>query len=266
MKRFIVSFAAAAILSMPMAASALEKMDNSQLRSATGQAGVSIAVDDIVIYQSGLSDTTYWDTDGVYTSTQAAGIMIDQAEEMEKLITIDAILDGVKYGATALNAIFGTTNIGILDGGAGVTNPALAAAFNPVDGSTGNFLNGISPLTIDVGTCKALTAGWDYNVGVVMAARGLTDPAAVGDGAGALDVGGVVIGLPTVEIKTYSTVDFKTIKLRNGSYDSTTGIVTENTAFADVDHFNVGHAFITIEKEGVSTMAILGGRLEIAPH
>jgi len=263
MKRFIVSLAAAAILSMPMAASALEKMDNSQLRSATGQAGVSIAVDDVVIYQSALADTTYWDTDGI-GGEAAAGVMIDQAEEMQKLITIDAILDATKYGVSVLTGKFGTENVGIID--AGITDPAALANFYPGDGSTGNFVNGISPLTIDVGTCEALTAGWDFNVAAVVAALGLSGPADVASGAGALDVGGVVIGLPTVEIKTYSTVDFKTIKLRNGTWDSATGIVTETTLGAGAQHFNTDHAFITIEKSGNSTMAILGGRLEIAPH
>jgi hypothetical protein len=261
MKRFIVGLAAAAILSMPMAASALEKMDNSQLRSATGQAGVSIAVDDIVIYQKSLADTTYWDTDGISSpfngvTEAAAGIMIDHADEMQKLITIDAILDGTKYGATALNAIFETENIGILDGGAGVTDPAAAAAFNPGDGSTGNFLNGISPLTIDVGTCEALTGGWIYNTANRAADLG---------GAQNLNVGGVVIGLPTVEITTYTTSNFKSIKLVSGS-DNGDGTVTTLTPATGASYFNTDHEFITIEKSGDSTMAILGGRLEIAPH
>jgi hypothetical protein len=260
MKRFIVSFAAAAILSMPMAASALEKMDNSQLRSATGQAGVSIAVDDIVIYQKSLADTTYWDTDGISSpfngvTEAAAGIMIDQAEEMQKLITIDAILTDDIYGVDALRAIFGNVeDIGILASADAVA--AIGSGFDPSNGNIAGMTTGISPLTIDVGTCQALTAGWKYN----------TTGATLPNDAQDLAVGGVVIGLPTVEIKTYSTVDFKTIKLQNGTYDDATGIVTHVADGGTVTHFNQDHDFITIEKSGTSTLAILGGRLEIAPH
>jgi hypothetical protein len=253
MKRFIVSLAAAAILSMPMAASALEKMDNSQLKSATGQAGVSIAVDDIVIYQKSLADTTYWDTDGIGNGNSAGGIMIDQADEMQKLITIDAILDATEYGVAALQTIFGNTDaIGIVDDAA----TALGAGMDPTNGNLDGLTTGISPLTIDVGTCQALTAGWVYNTANRAADLG---------GLQNLDVGGVVIGLPTVEISTYTTTDFKTIKLVSGT-DNGDGTVTTVGAASGASYFNTDHAFITIEKSGDSTMAILGGRLEIAPH
>ncbi|MGE4518098.1 MAG: DUF6160 family protein [Desulfobacteraceae bacterium] len=257
MKRFIVSLAAAAILSMPMAASALEKMDNSQLRSATGQAGVSIAIDDIVIYQKSLADTTYWDIDGIGDGGSAGGIMIDHADDMQKLITIDAILDGTEYGVTALQTIFGNTDaIGILDDAAAVGVALAAGELDPTNGNMAGMTTGISPLTIDVGTCQALTAGWVYNT----ANRG----ADLG-GAEALNVGGVVIGLPTVEITTYTTSNFKSIKLVSGS-DNGDGTVTTLTPATGASYFNTDHEFITIEKSGDSTMAILGGRLEIAPH
>lgn len=253
MKRFIVSLAAAAILSMPMAASALEKMDNSQLRSATGQAGVSIAVDDIVIYQKSLADTTYWDIDGIGDGNSAGGIMIDHADEMQKLITIDAILDASVYGVAALQGIFGNADaIGIVDDAAA----ALAAGMDPTNGNMDGLTTGISPLTIDVGTCEALTDGWIYNTANRAADLG---------GAQNLNVGGVVIGLPTVEITTYTTSDFKSIKLVSGS-DNGDGTVTTLTPATGASYFNTDHEFITIEKSGDSTMAILGGRLEIAPH
>jgi hypothetical protein len=262
MKRFIVGLAAAAILSMPMAASALEKMDNSQLRSATGQAGVSIAVDDIVIYQKSLADTTYWDTDGISSpfngvTEAAAGIMIDHADEMQKLITIDAILDGTEYGVTALQGIFGNTDaIGILDDAAAVGAALTAGELDPTNGNMAGMTTGISPLTIDVGTCQALTAGWVFNT----ANRG----ADLG-GLQNLNVGGVVIGLPTVEITTYTTSDFKSIKLVSGTANAD-GTVTTLDPATGASYFNTDHEFITIQKSGDSTMAILGGRLEIAPH
>ncbi|MDY0362526.1 MAG: hypothetical protein RBR08_13815 [Desulforegulaceae bacterium] len=270
MKRFIVGLAATAILSMPMAASALEKMDNSQLRSATGQAGVSIAVDDIVIYQKSLADTTYWDTDGLAVlgagtgsapaaMVGAAGIMLDHADDMHKLITIDAILDADDYGVTALKEIFSTDgtaantflneDIGIIDD-MSTMQTFTTSGFNATTGATGNFTNGISPLTIDVGTCEALTRGWDYNTNGTQ-----TWASPHGQLTGA--VAGVVIGLPTVEITTYNTTNTMDVKLV--LKNSETGGLAQAM---NMDH----NTFIQIEKSGNSTMAILGGRLEIAPH
>jgi hypothetical protein len=326
----MTSLAAAAILSMPMAASALEKMDNTQLKAATGQAGVSIAIDDIVIYQSSLADTTYWDIDGVNAGDGAAGIMIDHADQMQKLMVIDGILDDTKYGTTALGNIFGTSNIGIIsqsdlaglrttiseyvislgnqdsadfaaNGATIATNQAIidegvggangyvqadidaataardtaiadnttiannnmaayvaahgatgydTAVFDATNGNTANddYRTGISPLTIDVGTCEALTKGWEYNMGDSRATIG--------------SVGGVVIGLPTIEIETYTNSDFKSVKFVAGTANAD-GTVTTGAAGYMNEHHNT---MITIEKSGNSTLAILGGRLEIAPH
>lgn len=70
-----------------------------------------------------------------------------------------------------------------------------------------------------------------------------------------VNIAGVVIGLPTVEIATYHNKDTKTISL-----------VTADATTADAGAVNAGKSFITIEKEGSSKMAILGGRIEIAPH
>eukprot|EP00767_Chilomastix_cuspidata_P003455 gnl/Chilomastix_cuspidata/3575.p1 GENE.gnl/Chilomastix_cuspidata/3575~~gnl/Chilomastix_cuspidata/3575.p1 ORF type:complete len:376 (-),score=-12.93 gnl/Chilomastix_cuspidata/3575:7-1134(-) len=375
MKRFIAGLATAAIISMPMAASALEKMDNSQLKSATGQAGVSIAIDDIVIYQKSLADSTYWDTDAMADGKGAAGIMIDHAEEMQKLMIIDGILDDQnEYSVANIASTFGVSGVGIIsqadlgalvqdnvndfianngaqavqdylgnaanaadlttyttnattiatntaaidannviitdnqaivDEGVGGTNgytdtditaaeTAIAdaevqnttlttginaaqaenegieataidqayraafptgyntAAFDPTNGNTGNddYRTGISPLTIDVGTCESLTRGWEYNMGN-------KDRADIGS------VGGVVIGLPTIEITTYNTTNFKTVKLATGE------ALADGTVDSSGDggYMNAHHnSFITIEKSGYSQMAILGGRLEIAPH
>eukprot|EP00831_Metopus_contortus_P059810 TRINITY_DN51782_c0_g1_i2.p3 TRINITY_DN51782_c0_g1~~TRINITY_DN51782_c0_g1_i2.p3 ORF type:complete len:113 (-),score=21.33 TRINITY_DN51782_c0_g1_i2:121-459(-) len=65
----------------------------------------------------------------------------------------------------------------------------------------------------------------------------------------AATVTGVVIGLPTVEITTSAD-----------SYSIGVEEVADNN-----ENLNSGKQFIKIEK-GNSLMAILGGRLEIAPH
>lgn len=269
MKRFFTALVTAAIISMPMAASSLEVMDNSQLKTATGQAGVSIAVDDIVIYQESMADVTYWDNDGVSSGAGTigditkAGVMIDYADNIKKLTTIDAITDASKYGVTKLRGIFGfeaSTNIGIVDK---VDLPvALAAGLDPTNGNMAGMTTGISPLTIDVGTCQSLTAGWAYNT---LDAKGspipnpnydpndpnspqiIADPDKPNG-----DVAGVVIGLPSVEITTYYTNEVRDIKV----------VVADASQAMNSEH----NTLISIEKTGFTKMAILGGRLEIAPH
>ena len=240
MKRFIATLTTAAVLSMPLAASALESMDNTQLKSATGQAGVSIAVDDIVIYQEALADVTYWDTDGLSSAAgtvgnvDKAGIKLSHSANLKKLTTIDAILDANTYGVAALKTIFNNTDdIGIVDDASAAMT---AGTIDPSNGNMSGLTSGISPLTIDVGTCQALTAGFAYNYG----------------GTAPADIAGVVIGLPTVEITTYSVNDITTISL--------------TTDGSSAPAANANKAFIAVEKTGYSKMAILGGRLEIAPH
>lgn len=49
MKKFLAGIAAAAIITVPMTSFALESMSKGALKKATGQAGVSIALDNVVI-------------------------------------------------------------------------------------------------------------------------------------------------------------------------------------------------------------------------
>lgn len=396
MKKFFAGIAAAAIITVPMTSFALESMSKGALKKATGQAGVSIGLDNIVIYMSSQPTTTYWDNDGTSTgfsleadhnsgststtagatysnvgSIDRAGIRISYNKEAEKLITIGAILDGSTYGASKMQSKFGVS-AGIVDGSTtavlDVTNGNVIAGLDkaekyvPLDKQ---FVSGISPLTIDVGTCQALTQGLAYNkitndlstkyqpayaaqTGILKidtvfsgntnvttlgaaataadaaadaaekvvsdagatatdaqkkeatdkrtfanaadalstkfgstttitdAKTAVTDPEGdIAKGAhvydtytkngdvagitrGILDsnanIVGVVIGLPTVEISTYHTNDRKTISVLTAEKGDDTQVA------------NSGCQFIEIEKSGHSKMAILGGRLEIAPH
>ena len=285
MKKFLAGIAAAAIITVPMTSFALESMSKGALKKATGQAGVSIALDNIVIYQKSAPTTTYWDMDGTSSiqgtmgQNDMTGLRIAYAAGSEKLITVGAILDNTEYGTDKINRTFGFATyapnggamvadsetaefdtIGIADSDATgydiSTGRKLASGTGQagdttadIDGksATNAFTNKISPLTIDVGTCQSLTDGLSYNRGV-----GTT-----GGPTSVLDVAGVVIGLPTVEINTYHTNDTKIISIA-----STSPTVTANAGYVP----NVSNEMIRIQKSGHSTMAILGGRLEIAPH
>lgn len=275
----------AALCCLPFSAMALEALDDSALGGVTGQAGVSIAVDDVVIFTH-IEGVTYIDTDGYgYNSIgnkEAAGIRIEHVGD-GKLMTIRAILtDGTQngrhgdYSVSNMNTMFGTGNtVGILSAadsqaavynGLALTAAAAGGTYTPTGdagdnitpnptagimtafGATGTFLNGISPLTIDVGTAEAISKGLQHNINNSTA-----------------KVGGVIIGLPTVEIKTYG--DTKAIKLATAeqtALNGTNGATFSNNA--DLLHTgSVKNEFITI-KTDTKTMAILGGRLEITPH
>jgi hypothetical protein len=250
MKRFTGILAAAAIAIAPMSASALEALTDNAMNDVTAQAGVSIAVDDIVIYQNSIADTTYTDSD------EGLGIKIDYAADTHKLTILNAITgfdeDGTtlstNYTTGYFNDIFGST--------ATPANPNTKYADNTVGmvQTTGTgagefptgYQTGAAALSIDVGTCNVLTAGKNFN--------GMQLDAGLGGMTGV--VGGVVIGLPTLEITTYRSNDTKTISM-----------VSNGTAPTNGDVFvNANKEYITITKDGYSKMAILGGTIEIAPH
>lgn len=242
MKKFFAGIAAAAIITVPMTSFALESMSKGALKKATGQAGVAIAVDDIVIIQK-TPTTIYWDNDGVAgTGTIVrAGVEISFADDSYKMTTIDGIVDNADtygfsggYGVANISSEFGTADIGIAE---------TATTGAPV--VTSEFATKIAPLTIDVGTCKALTEGVTYNNTGMAATTGVA----------ATNVVGVVIGLPTVEISNYFTNNVKSIK-----------VLATDAAGNTATSANGGRELIAIEKKGVQRMAILGGRLEIAPH
>jgi len=260
MKRFTGILAAATIALAPMSASALEALTDNAMNDVRAQAGVSIALDDIVIYQTGIADTTYTDTDGMTSAVtpggtvgnvSTAGVKISYDGAIQKLTIIDGITSDIDkagaYSAATLAAAFANTTPTTVDDAPAVgfySTAEIAAltpgALDPTNGNNANddYRTGASPLTIDIGTCQSLTAGFAYNMTGSELATGLVP-----------DIAGVIIGLPTIEIKSFHTADTKTISL-----------------VADATAANAGYAFIEITKTGASTMAILGGRVEIAPH
>lgn len=209
MKKSILSLiVGAGLLIAPLTASALSPMSADSLKDATGQAGVSIAIDNVKL-ESWVGETKYTDLDGVTKQTSdAASVVIGDKHTVKELY---AITDG-------------TLTTRKMDDGTGT----MVAQTVTIAGGT-HFE--AKALSIDVGTCDALTKGMSYNRSLL--------------GQSAVTVAGVVIGLPTLEIST--TADTYTVGI-------------ERTGAA-----NSGAKFIQINK-GASTLAILGGTVEIAPH
>lgn len=193
MKKLVLSAVLGASLMISSSAFALTAMSDANMKAATGQAGVSIAIDNVVIEQYAGS-TSYIDTD------TGAAVVISDKHVVKTMLAMTSEAD---YQADFL-AQAGVANLGTWD-------EAHA-------------------LSIDVGRCSALSAGIESNMGAP---------------AGAVTIAGVVIGLPTLLINT--TAD---------SYN--VGVTMTGAA-------NSGANFIRVSK-GASTMAILGGTVEIAPH
>jgi hypothetical protein len=158
------------LLMVPLSAYALEMLTEDVMDNVTGQAGVSIAVDDVKIWQA-IDGLTYTDTDGLDGTAGSISL-----SNLQLMVNINAIthLDGTGLPVSPGRALMGTYDVAVYDYG------------NQVDASgvdTGAFQ--ARPVTIDVGSMAILSEGLSYNM--LGTANGLT-------------VAGVRIGLPTLEI------------------------------------------------------------------
>jgi len=156
MKKLTGILIAAALLLAPISASALEMMTDASMKDVTGQAGVSIAIDDVVLEQW-VGTTTYTDTDG--TDGTAGSVVISDQHTVHDFQAITSA------GSNGLVS----PNVGLQN--PGMDGTARMAIFNPANGNyigTGadNHLNApfqSHALSIDVGTCSALSAGKSFN-------------------------------------------------------------------------------------------------------
>lgn len=244
MKKSVLSLmVGAALLIAPLTASALTPMTADGLKSATGQAGVDIAIDNVKI-ESWIGKTRYTDMDGnanvwlgttdADNATDGASLVIGQKHTVKYF---NAITDGT-LSSTA-NAVLASE---LITPPAGVVN-ALALA-NIADPSQSFFI--ARPLSIDVGTCEALSAGLEHNSQFTTATVLVNGSEFTGNAHDDTNnaITGVVIGLPTLEIIT--TADEYAVGIEGSGY-------------------NDGKDFIKIQKSA-SVMCILNGTVEIAPH
>lgn len=249
MKKSVLSLmVGTALLISPLAASAMTPMTASGMKDATGQAGVSIALDDIKL-ESFVGATTYTDDDGYVTLLESAA----GATNGSTSITI-----GNKHTVKYINAIIGGatsakaqalsgqahTYVNTMDAGTPAvvdnTDPLNPVIITPAVAPAQTLFE-TKALTIDAGTCRLLTAGLTANKTAAAAGTALAGFALLPT----TNIAGVVIGLPTVEIVTSSD-----------SYD---------ISVSQAGALNSGKKFINISK-GASSLAILGGVVEIAPH
>jgi hypothetical protein len=242
MKKLVLALVVALTLA-PFSAFALEMMSDDNMKGVTAQAGVAIAVDDIVLVQN-VGKTKYFDLDGTSRSDTAEGIGAIFISERRKVTEINAI-----YASAA---------------------SSLEPSMRPIKYSYPEFV-APGPLTIDVGKCAILSYGLrnlKAAINVITSGNAAAYTAMAGGNADRVfhmdfaeaqattntNVVGVQISLPTVEI--YTATDVYSI---GAEIVDSQGVSTTATGY-----FNNGREFISIRKEA-SALAILGGRIEIAP-
>ena len=180
MKKLTGILIAAALILAPMSVSALEMMTDSNMKNVTGQAGVEIAVDDVVLF-SDIGWTKYTDTDGAAfdanTTQDGASVMLSDRTSLQ---IINAVAPGHGNGAAAsigdrFSSFYYATDGVYTTSGGDLLAPVTLDA-------TGK------PISIDVGTTTLISS-----------TRGIDLTTTPNQG-----VNGVIIGLPTVEINTSS--------------------------------------------------------------
>lgn len=227
MKKIAIVLALALLL--PLNAFALQTLDEADMGGITGQAGVSIAIDDVIIYQNieSLSYTDVGGTDGVDGSVNISNLYM--------MVNVNAI---TSLDADGLPVSPGRLVQGEWDDNA--ATPAPLFNYNNTDTGTDGVNDAFTAkaLTIDVGTLSVLTAGL-HNNNAAAAAAGLT-------------MAGVRIGLPTVEVNQTALTFDVTITQAGAVNGGDAGMPAENS-----------YGRITI---GNMTMGVLDGFIEIAPH
>ncbi|GAB6886795.1 hypothetical protein JCM13304A_02930 [Desulfothermus okinawensis JCM 13304] len=247
MKKVLVMLAA--LLMVAGSAMAMKAISNDQMDSITGQAGVSIAVDDVKLYQH-IQGLWYTDTDGLdvtapsnstdpganYLHTQYSGNGASVGiKDLEVMVNVNAItsadVNSTTGEITAIHSI-GRELQGTYGAKVDYTNNADNTAFLA------------KPITIDVtDRLPVLSAGAAWDAGV-LAAQDIHIPDT--------NFAGVMIGLGTLEIvQSDMTIEIALSGLNPLDDDN-------------LDSIN-GHDFGTFYI-GKTTLAILDGVIEIAPH
>jgi len=275
MKKTVISLIVGASLAIAPSVFALTSMSADNMKAATGQAGVSITLDNVVIEQF-TGSTTYTDEDG--TNGVAGSVVISDKHVVKEYLAMTSQADyeadflaaagvankGTWVEAAALNIDVGQCSI--LAAGVNANNDiintdatlagniitaaapvAAAAATYAADPTTANLIALGTAKATALATLQTYGEVRDISEASVLLGSAVATLAADNTAttlANTQTVTGVVIGLPTILIST--TADEYSVGVAG------TGI-------------NNGADFIKISK-GESAMAILGGIVEIAAH
>lgn len=189
MKRFAMVLAV--LMLLPLNAFALQPMSEDNMGQITGQAGVSIAIDDVIMYQN-IDMLMYTDADGIDGPGGAAA--------------------GGSIGIDNLSMTVNINGITSLDASGLPVSPNRACQGTYTGVAAGDFNNTAAgfvakALTIDAGALTVLSAGMANNNTVL------------GLGLPSTTITGVQIGLPTVEI-VQSAITLDVVATGTGAINS----------------------------------------------
>jgi uncharacterized protein DUF6160 len=267
-----------ALLIIPCSAFGLEMLDNNAMDSITGQAGVNIAMDDIQMFIN-IEKLAWIDCDGFQswegkgTCSGAAGAIVLNNFQLD-VLNINAIVATTTIGTVNNGLDLISTSCGNIDlyydyataavgNGCGLWSPGGSLQnlglnnYNDGHGSNSAFTPHF--LTIDVtDALPASTEGlqyWNSNAWTSAAVYNGTNGTATTDST----VGGVLIGLPTVEIYIQS---LSLTPMYDGDVGGDVSLAANDDDVVDIAGFH--KTFGTVEMQGI-TFTVLGGWLEISP-
>jgi hypothetical protein len=271
-----------ALIMIPCSAFGLEMLSDTTMDGITGQAGVNIAMDDIQIFMN-IEKLAWIDCDGFQsyegkgTCAGAGGAIVLNNFQLD-VLNINAIVGQTTPGATVNGGLdlisttcgniplfYNYATTGTSDGcylnGISTQHLGLNNSHGgQSDGSAANNFNFVPHfLTIDVtDALPASTQGFQF-----WAANSWTSGAVAagtsGAGSDTSTVGGVLIGIPTVEIYI-NAMSFTPM------YDGDINGLPSNAANDDdmTDVFGNHKTFGTVYMQGI-TFTTLGGWIEISP-
>ena len=252
-----------ALMLIPCTAFGLQMLDDSTMDGITGQSGVHIALDDVQLFIN-IEKMAWIDCDGLVAgnsissscSGEAAAIYLNDFQI--DVLNVNAILGSTRSDGNGINATNQTTPAGggmelysatcgliplFYDYGQTGFASCYLTGFNANGAGLDNYTfvstNGFKPSAITIDATDAMpviTQAYDQVI------------------AGA-SFGGIVIGLPTVEVYISSLSLTPTF----------TADVNGDTAAANALVVNNNQDFGTIYIEGI-TFSVLSGWLEIGPH
>lgn len=255
-----------AFLVIPCASFGLEMMNDNAMDQVTGQSGVSIAFDDLQMFIN-IEKLAYIDCDGFNshafdTVCEGAAGAIGLNNFQIDVLNINAIVNSTANDLTGNNTTTQTnTNVGSMPlfstscgnidlfydyGTAGLDTCYLGSASNPTADNAGlNNYTSIDPLGSGRFIAKALTI--DVTDDLPALSAGIQNNL----GQSTLSVGGVLIGVPTMEIYING------LTLRPFYTGDVNGLISSAV--------NNNADFGVIAMEGI-TFTTLSGWVEIAPH
>ena len=226
MKKLTGLLIIALLVIAPMSASALEALTDSAMNQVTGQAGVNIGADNIIIYKSELSAKKYVDSDGILGAVN--GHLVYNGDGNEAALYVQnsdtiTLIDGVHFAGGVLDSnlninwnteIFANTYTYDADGNRDTANAAAVVTLDQL------MNHKKKTLSIDIAN---IVLGADHTKTAV------------------------VIGLPTIVIQSNGGTQVVGLESRSGATTAEDG------------------ELIKIEKPQ-TVMAILDGMLTISAH